>query len=46
MGPQSISGKMDVKDFYCSKCKPVYKRVTLKRIEEMARTGKLQAYPQ
>lgn len=44
--PHSISGKMGVKDFYCSKCKPVFKRVTLKRIEEMGRTGQLQTYPQ
>jgi len=44
--PQSISGKVGVRDFYCSKCKPVFKRVTLKRIEEMGRTGELQAFPQ
>ena len=44
--PQSIAGKVGVRDFYCSKCKPVFKRVTLKRIEEMGRTGELQAFPQ
>lgn len=44
--PQSITGKMGVRDFYCGKCKPVFKRVTLKRIEEMGRTGELQAFPQ
>jgi hypothetical protein len=44
--PQSISGKVGVKDFYCSKCKPVFKRVTLKRIAEMGRTGELQPFPQ
>jgi hypothetical protein len=44
--PQSISGKVGVKDFYCSKCKPVFKRVTLKRIKEMGRTGELQAFPE
>lgn len=44
--PRSISGKVGVKDFYCSKCKPVFKRVTLKRIEEMGRTGELQAFAQ
>lgn len=44
--PQSISGKVGVKDFYCSKCKPVFRRVRLKRIEEMGRTGELQAFPQ
>ena len=44
--PKSISGRMGVRDFYCSKCKPVFKRVTLKRIGEMGRTGELQAFPQ
>lgn len=44
--PQSISGKMGIKDFYCGQCRPVFKRVTLKRINEMGRTGDLQAIPQ
>ena len=43
---QSISGRMVVRDFYCTECKPVFKRVTLKRIKEMGRTGELQAFPQ
>ena len=43
---QSISGTVGVKDIYCSRCKPAFKRVTLKRIEEMGRTGQLQAFPQ
>lgn len=42
----SISGKVGVKDFYCSKCKPVFTRVTLRRIKEMGRTGELQAFPE
>ena len=44
--PKSLSGTMGIKDFYCSKCKPVFKRVMLKRIEEMGRAGELQAFPQ
>jgi len=44
--PQSLSGTVGIKDFYCSKCKPVFKRITLPRIEEMGRTGELQAFPQ
>jgi hypothetical protein len=44
--PKSLSGTVGIKDFYCSKCKPVFKRVMLKRIEEMGRTGELQAFPQ
>jgi hypothetical protein len=44
--PQSISGKVGIKDFYCGQCRPVFKRVTLKRIIEMGRTGELQAIPQ
>jgi hypothetical protein len=43
--PESISGKMGVKDFYCVQCKPVFKRVKLKRIKEMGRTGELQMVP-
>lgn len=39
--PHSISGTVGVKDFYCNKCKPIFKRVTLKRIEEIGRTGEL-----
>jgi len=31
---QSISGKMGIRDFYCDQCKPVFKRVTLKRFIE------------
>ncbi|MES2114698.1 MAG: hypothetical protein V4578_06080 [Pseudomonadota bacterium] len=43
--PQSISGKVGIKDYYCGQCRPVFKRVTLKRINEMGRTGELQAIP-
>ncbi|WFR77108.1 hypothetical protein P9875_15395 [Janthinobacterium rivuli] len=43
--PQSISGKVGIKDFYCGPCRPVFKRVTLKRIVEMGRTGELRAIP-
>ena len=44
--PQSISGTMGEKDFYCSKCKPIFKPVTLKRLKGMGRTGELQAFPE
>jgi hypothetical protein len=44
--PQSISGKMGIKDFYCGQCRPVFERVKLKRIIEMGPTGALQAVPQ
>lgn len=44
--PKSISGKMGVKDFYCTKCRPVVQRVKLKRIEEMGRTGTLRTIPE
>lgn len=44
--PKSIAGRIGVKDFYCSKCKLVFKEVRLTRIEEMGRTGELQAFPQ
>jgi hypothetical protein len=43
--PGLISGKM-VKDFYCSRCRPVITNVTLTRIEEMGRTGEAQPFPQ
>lgn len=41
--PQSISGKVGTKDFYCGQCRPVFKRVTLKRIREMGNPGDLQS---
>jgi hypothetical protein len=44
--PESITGDVGVKDFYCSKSKPVFKRVRLKRIKEMGRTGELQDFPE
>ena len=44
--PQSISGKMGVKDFYCGKCAPVFTRVKLKRNKEFGRTGDLQDFPE
>jgi hypothetical protein len=44
--PQSILGKMGVKDFYCGKCAPVFTRVKLKRIKEMGRTGDLRDFPE
>ncbi|MCU6500886.1 hypothetical protein LPN04_24090 [Rugamonas sp. A1-17] len=44
--PQSISGKVGVKDFYCAQCRPVFKRVTLKRISEMDSPGALQSIAQ
>lgn len=40
--PNSITGKMGVRDFYCSTCRPVVERVKLKRIAEMGRTGDLR----
>lgn len=32
--PQSISGKMGTKDFYCDQCKPVFEHVTLKKFND------------
>lgn len=43
--PQSISGKMGIKDFYCDQCRPVFKRVTLKRFIEIRHTRELPAIP-
>ncbi|GGY77004.1 hypothetical protein ACFFTM_03200 [Pseudoduganella plicata] len=44
--PQSISGKVGIRDFYCGQCKPVFKRVTLKRISEMGSPGEVQSTAQ
>lgn len=42
----SISGEVGVRNLNCTQCKLTLKRVTLTRIEEMGRTGDLQAFPQ
>lgn len=44
--PQSISGKMGIRDFYCTQCKPTFKHVILRRINDMGSTGKLQGFPE
>lgn len=44
--PQTISGKVGIKDFYCDHCSPVFRRITLKRISDMGSPGELQSISQ
>jgi hypothetical protein len=43
---RSITGMAGEKDFYCGKCKPVFKRVRLRRLEDAGRTGELEEPPE